>query len=97
MLQVNPCRVPPPTGNNNGSAKKKAAGSGSGGGASEGDMSFWVKDSAAPTCQVSGASFTLFSRKHHCRATGQVYAVEMKYVPTFPSNRFLSSIQSLSL
>jgi hypothetical protein len=56
LLQVAPDGGPPPS---------KAAKGG-------GDESFWVKDSDANQCQVSGAAFSLFARKHHCRATGKV-------------------------
>merc|ERR1712185_158707 len=38
----------------------------------EGDTSAWVPDKGQPRCMVSGASFGLFERKHHCRYSGEV-------------------------
>lgn len=33
----------------------------------------WQEDSTAPTCLKCGASFGLFTRRHHCRSCGKVH------------------------
>jgi hypothetical protein len=36
----------------------------------------WAKNDTSPTCAVTGAPFTLFHRRHHCRVTGQLVCAE---------------------
>ncbi|GMH63925.1 hypothetical protein TL16_g03840 [Triparma laevis f. inornata] len=39
----------------------------------EEDKSFWVKDGAVGACQHTGTKFSLFTRRHHCRQSGNIY------------------------
>ena len=33
---------------------------------------FWVPDTEAPVCMLCGVKFTMWKRRHHCRACGKV-------------------------
>lgn len=38
----------------------------------QGDKSRWVPDDRSTTCSITGQPFSMFNRRHHCRACGKV-------------------------